>query len=704
MKFSGLTAFTISAGLALMSHGDISPCNAASTADAPATGTPATSTPAPGAITLTELLDEMVDRDAVARWPEPAFTLRQASSYDRHRTGPDQPGWFANDDGSNYIRTEAHDGRQEQVMMDADGPGAIVRFFFTNAGSLDARIRVYLDGSETPTIEWPTSDLLDGALDVGTPLNERHPEPLGHGGSTLYLPIPYSRHCKVTIEETPASQGSKRYFHIDYRTYAPGTAVTTFTPEELQAAQQTIRRVNALLANPPAPHTSVSTAIDRTLAPGDEATIHLPAGPSAVRQLELTVADNLPEAAREQALRSVVLRGEFDGEQDAIWCPTGDFAGSGAGGYPLASWYRTVDERGQAVCRWTMPYRRSGLLALRNLGDLPIHVKLTARTGPWTWDDRSLYFHCNWRQQTQIPARPYRDWNFVTVAGRGVLVGDVMSVYNPIPSWYGEGNEKIWVDGETFPGILGTGTEDYYNASWAPNPVFQTPFANHPRIDEPRSQGQNVYTRSRNLDGVPFDRWLQFDFEIMTWNDSKVGYAATTYWYGAPGARSEGQPQPDEARRPVPVIQPPMVIQGALECESLPVTGSSQGLVVEPQDMGWAPGGPWSAHAHLLIRGKKAGDYVELTIPARGDAPRRVTLYATQAHDYGILKFAVNGHPVANAFDGYAPNPTPSGPIPLGVFVPQHGRIVLRAELTGTNPLSGGDRYLAGLDAVVVSE
>lgn len=655
-------------------------------------------------VTLQTLLDEMVDYDTVARWPEPAFTGRQASSYDRDRTAPDKPGWFANEDSSHYIRTEAHAGREERVMLDAEGPGAIVRFFLTSAGSREARIRIYLDGTKEPAIEWPVFDLLEGGPDVGEPLRSRHPAPLGHGGSTLYLPIPYARHCKVTVEEADPAHPGARYYHIEYRTYAPGTTVETYSGPVLNASLPAVRRVNQLLTKPPVPSTRETVGFDLTLAPGEEASVNLPGGPSSVRELELTVGTGLPPAAREQALRSVVLRGAFDDEAEAIWCPVGDFTGSGAGGRPLASWYRDVDEHGKAVCRWTMPYHTQGRLTLENLGDQAVHVKLGARVGPWTWDDRSLYFHCNWRQQVRIPARPFRDWNFVTVAGRGVIVGDVMSVFNPIPSWYGEGNEKIWVDGESFPSYVGTGTEDYYNASWAPNPVYQTPFTNHPRIDEQLSQGQNVYTRSRNLDVIPFGKSMQFDFEVWTWKDSRVDYAATTYWYGAPGARANLAPEPAEARRPVPALPPPMVIQGALECETLPVVGHSPGSVVEPQDMRWSATGTWSGQAHLLIQGRQVGDYVEIAIPAPGTAPGRVTLYATRAFDYGVLKFSVNGHPVDETFDGYAPDPTPSGPIPLGVFTPSQGKLVLRAELVGTNPRSGGFHYLAALDAVVVSE
>ncbi len=82
-----------------------------------------------GTITLESLLDEMVDRDVSARFPSPAYTCRQASSYDRASVSADDPGsWMANNDRSFFIRCEQNDGREESVMMEAAGPGCIVRF------------------------------------------------------------------------------------------------------------------------------------------------------------------------------------------------------------------------------------------------------------------------------------------------------------------------------------------------------------------------------------------------------------------------------------------------------------------------------------------------------------------------------------------------------------------------------------------------
>src|SRR5579859_1818340 len=117
-----------------------------------------------GEITLESLLREMVNRDAIARWPQPEWTCRQASSYDRKTVASDQPGWFANDDHTQYIRAEVTDGRTEQVMLDVDGPGALVRFWLTTADKKAGTIRIYLDGQPTPSLTFAAFDLLAGDL------------------------------------------------------------------------------------------------------------------------------------------------------------------------------------------------------------------------------------------------------------------------------------------------------------------------------------------------------------------------------------------------------------------------------------------------------------------------------------------------------------------------------------------------------------
>ena len=117
----------------------------------------------------------------------------------------------------------------------------------------------------------------------------------------------------------------------------------------------------------------------------------------------------------------------MDGEQ-TIWCPVGDFFGSGVGLNVLESWYRTVKQDGAMTCRWIMPYRESANLTFKNFGATAVRMKVVINTEDWKWDDRSMHFHANWRQQYPIATRPFSDWNYITAKGKGVYVGDSLCV------------------------------------------------------------------------------------------------------------------------------------------------------------------------------------------------------------------------------------------------------------------------------------
>ena len=91
-----------------------------------------------GNVTQRSLVRQLADLEVLARAPKPAYVTRQASSYDRASTTPaDAQTWFANVDVGQYIRVEQRDGRKEYVMLDAAGPGVVVRIWSANpAGTL----------------------------------------------------------------------------------------------------------------------------------------------------------------------------------------------------------------------------------------------------------------------------------------------------------------------------------------------------------------------------------------------------------------------------------------------------------------------------------------------------------------------------------------------------------------------------------------
>ena len=386
-------------------------------------------------ITITSLLEEMIDRDKIAQFPEIAYSCRQASSYNRESESPDLPGWFADSDGEGFIRTEEINGQKEWVLMEDEGPGVITKiwavcFYYGLQDTTGANIKFYLDGATKPTISTNFFRLVKGQDFIKPPFADESTR-----AGNLYFPIPYAKSCKITMDK-------KAFYNIiNYRKYPAGTKVKTFTMADFEAAGAVRDKVAYELNIKPDSKGKVVTRQKR-LESGENVAFKLPKGNGAIKQIEVNLKDpgNLI-----QALRSVVLTATFDGKQ-TVWVPLGDFFNNVGRIKPFEMWERTVRPDGTMVCRWVMPYENEGEISLLNLGKAMVDAKLTVTTDSWNWSLNSMHFYATWRMDEAKPTFPLYDWNFLEATGKGVIVGDQWTVLNPVEGWWGEGDEKIYIE------------------------------------------------------------------------------------------------------------------------------------------------------------------------------------------------------------------------------------------------------------------
>jgi hypothetical protein len=626
------------------------------------------------------LLEEMTDLVGLAEFPSPAYTCKQFSSYDQASKSPTEA-WFANNDCGQYLRVEDRTGRKEYVMMDTAGPGTIVRIWSANPAGT---IRIYLDGKDQPVIETPMTDLLGGKYPgLPRPISGEYSK-----GWNLYFPIPYAKHCKVTSDK------GGFYYHVNYRTYEAGTEVESFQASQVKDLGARITKLAALLADPASTAKELSgdtQAFDLEVPAGQTVQQEL-TGPKAITGVQLRVATQNLEAA----LRGVIVKMTFDGEL-CVEAPLGDLLGSAPGINPYSTLPLGMSKDGQMYCLWLMPFKESALIELVNLGKQDARLSGQIGLNDYRWTDRSMHFYAKWRAEFDVPTRPMQDWNYLKAQGKGVFAGVSFAIDNPVKDWWGEGDEKIYVDGETFPSHFGTGTEDYYGYAWCWPGLFTHAYHAQPRCDGPGNYGRTSVNRFHILDRIPFTKDFKFDMELWHWNEKcKVNMAVTAYWYGRPGQKDAFKTirAEDAIVRPMAVYVVPRV-PNAIEGETMRIV--RVGGQAEPQDWESLSGGRqlwWHA-------GIKPGDTLIVSFPVPKAGQYRVLGRFLRAKDYGIHQLAINGRKTGEPVDFYNADVKPTRETDLGVFELKEGDNEFSATVVGANE-KAIKSYMLGLDYLLL--
>lgn len=594
---------------------------------------------------------------------------------------------FANADRGHYLRVEGEGEAREWVLAEAEGPGYVSRIWSADpAGEL----RIYVDGAARPALAADFAAIADGQV-------EPFSAPFGHDasrGRNLYFPFPFAKSIKVTTTK------GGQYYQVNVTTLAPGAAVESYSPAVLKRAAGAIAEARRKLVAAPAP----STAPAGFGEGGDTASWEIPEVPGhpprMITALQCEIEkDGLDEAAVAEILARTLLLIRFDGAAEPqVAVPLGDFFGTGPGLNPFRTAISEVREDGVMLSRWPMPFRKTAKVALHRMGGLGARFRLGVDVVDDPAAGRKLTFHARWLQRDDVATAKSAgtlDWPALRISGGpGRFVGLLCNIYNPTTAWWGEGDEKVYVDGEAFPSTFGTGTEDYFGYAWGDSRPYMSPFHAQTRCDGPGSKGNTSNLRLQVLDSIPFADSLKFDLELWHWEATKVQFATVAYAYAAPGATVEPAGVPDVSARAVHPRPAVTREPGAIEAEALRVRKKTDGEVASQDMAPW--GDAWSGYSQLFWTARRPGARLDLELPVAEAGSYALWAAFTRARDYGIVRLAVDGVPLGKPVDLHAPAVVHSGAVPLGVVHLDAGPHVLAIEVVGKAEAAAG--HFFGMD------
>jgi len=392
--------------------------------------------------------------------------------------------------------------------------------------------------------------------------------------------------------------------------------------------------------------------------------------------------------AMHNVLRNLRVLGTFDGEL-CIDAPLGDLMGSPIGLTPVTTLPAVVG--GQImVLNLPMPCRESVKIELVNNGGATVSTSLSVESAPYKWTERSMHFKAQWKC-FKGNSRPMIDLDFLHAEGQGVFVGCNASISNPVQAWWGEGDEKMYVDGETFPSTFGTGTEDYFGYGWCDRTLFNHPYHYQSRCDGPGNKGHTSVGRWQILDRIPFTKSFRFDMELWHWAETDLLYGRTAFWYAKPGGSG---PRSDDATKfPIPLIDSGVKqVKGVIEGENMKVLACTGGTT-ELQSFENLSNGK-----QLWWRDGAANHELRLAVPVPAKGRYRVYGRFCTAGDYGIHDIWFGT--ISRQIDFYGKLGWKT--IDLGTtYLDKSDAVPFRVRVHGANP-KAEPRHMFGLDYLVL--
>lgn len=284
-------------------------------------------------------------------------------------------------------------------------------------------------------------------------------------------------------------------------------------------------------------------------------------GPGCIKHIWMTLG--IPH---EDYCRRIILRIYWDDcTEPSVACPIGDFFGLGHG---LRKNFVTLPlqmspQNGKGFNSWwPMPFKKRAVFEVENQGaELYAHYFYLdyERYPDLSAVADQAYFHVQWRREANTRGWAFEsglvqdeylhdprwqnktgadNYTICEVQGNGIYCGAHLDIdcfqRNP-NDWYGEGDDMIFIDGESWPPSLhGTGTEDWYHCAYGPTQEYQAPYhgilLNSGTPDWPW-KGKNSVYRYHIEDPLRFQKSIRVTIEHGHANKLSHDYASTAYYY-----------------------------------------------------------------------------------------------------------------------------------------------------------------------------
>jgi hypothetical protein len=422
--------------------------------------------------------------------------------------------------------------------------------------------------------------------------------------------------------------------------------------------------------------------------PAETITIFAHEGAGVVRRFWITTN---PERDVD-ILSRVVLRMYWDGDEyPSVEAPIGAFFGVGFGEQRDYISLPLNETSGGYDCYWPMPFHKSARWTLTNGSGKPLqsfyyNIDYTAFD---SLPKDTRHFHAQFRREN--PTTPEKDYVILDTVGAGHYVGTALFM----AGWslgFLEGNERVYVDGETTPSIEGTGTEDYFSSGYYfDHGLYSSPY--HGVVIKEEHPARVSAYRWHIEDAIPFTKSIRFTIEHGTGSTETADYSSVAYYYLA-GPSPAPTPLPLDllpSPAPIPMVIPNAIGAGTLKYGAQVTSGEVSVWDIDPKI--------WSRGEILVWFPKDKNAEMTLNLSSAKNGEFEVIVRAVTGRDLGTVQFEFEGKPVGRTVDLYAPvSEYQPKEISLGFFKLKAGTNPIVVKAVGTDP----DHMGIAINAIVL--